>query len=86
MGGWVDLGMTTKEKQKIGMAIGLVLSAIGIFLFFLQEIIKIVMVPSIIVQWFMVFGMLIWSLSMWIFGDNNKNQNDESIILSENEK
>tara|TARA_Y100001949_G_C15886754_1_gene286279 strand:+ start:19 stop:255 length:237 start_codon:yes stop_codon:yes gene_type:complete len=78
--------MTTKEKQKIGMAIGLVLSAIGIFLFFLQEIIKIVMVPSIIVQWFMVFGMLIWSLSMWIFGDNNKNQNDESIILSENEK
>jgi len=78
--------MTTKEKQKIGMAIGLVLSAIGIFLFFLQEIIKIVMVPSIIVQWFLVFGMLIWSLSMWIFGDNNKNQNDESIILSENEK
>tara|TARA_B100000949_G_scaffold170586_1_gene150957 strand:- start:1633 stop:1869 length:237 start_codon:yes stop_codon:yes gene_type:complete len=78
--------MTTKEKQKIGMAIGLVLSAIGIFLFFLQEIIKIVMVPSIIVQWFMVFGVLIWSLSMWIFGDNNKNQNDESIILSENEK
>ena len=78
--------MTTKEKQKIGMAIVLVLSAIGIFLFFLQEIIKIVMVPSIIVQWFMVFGMLIWSLSMWIFGDNNKNQNDESIILSENEK
>ena len=78
--------MTTKEKQKIGMAIGLVLSAIGIFLFFLQEIIKIVMVPNIIVQWFMVFGMLIWSLSMWIFGDNNKNQNDESIILSENEK
>ena len=78
--------MRTKEKQKIGMAIGLVLSAIGIFLFFLQEIIKIVMVPSIIVQWFMVFGMLIWSLSMWIFGDNNKNQNDESIILSENEK
>jgi len=45
-----------------------------------------VMVPSIIVQWFLVFGMLIWSLSMWIFGDNNKNQNDESIILSENEK
>ena len=78
--------MITKEKQKIGMAIGLVLSAIGIFLFFLQEIIKIVMVPSIIVQWFMVFGVLIWSLSMWIFGDNNKNQNDESIILSENEK
>ena len=78
--------MRTKEKQKIGMAIGLVLSAIGIFLFFLQEIIKIVMVPSIIVQWFLVFGMLIWSLSMWIFGDNNKNQNDESIILSENEK
>ena len=78
--------MTTKEKQKIGMAIGLVLSAIGIFLFFLQEIIKIVMVPSIIVQWFMVIGVLIWSLSMWIFGDNNKNQNDESIILSENEK
>ena len=78
--------MTTKEKQKIGMAIGLVLSAIGIFLFFLQEIIKIVMVPSIIVQWFMVFGVLIWSLSLWIFGDNNKNQNDESIILSENEK
>ena len=78
--------MTTKEKQKIGMAIGLVLSAIGIFLFFLQEIIKIVMVPSIIVQWFMVFGVLIWSLSMWIFGDNNRNQNDESIILSENEK
>ena len=78
--------MTRQKKQKIGMAIGLVLSAIGIFLFFLQEIIKIVMVPSIIVQWFMVFGMLIWSLSMWIFGDNNKNQNDESIILSENEK
>ena len=78
--------MRTKEKQKIGMAIGLVLSAIGIFLFFLQEIIKIVMVPSIIVQWFMVIGVLIWSLSMWIFGDNNKNQNDESIILSENEK
>ena len=47
--------MTTKEKQKIGMAIGLVLSAIGIFLFFLQEIIKIVMVPSIIVQWFMAY-------------------------------
>ena len=68
------------------MAIGLVISCIGIFLFFLQEIIKIVIVPSIIVQWFMVFGMLIWSLSMWIFGDNNKNQNDESIILSENEK
>ena len=78
--------MTRQKKQKIGMAIGLVLSAIGIFLFFLQEIIKIVMVPSIIVQWFLVFGMLIWSLSMWIFGDNNKNQNDESIILSENEK
>ena len=78
--------MTRQKKQKIGMAIGLVLSAIGIFLFFLQEIIKIVMVPSIIVQWFMVFGVLIWSLSMWIFGDNNKNQNDESIILSENEK
>ncbi|MEC7855425.1 MAG: hypothetical protein VYC61_01685 [Candidatus Neomarinimicrobiota bacterium] len=78
--------MTRQKKQKIGMAIGLVISCIGIFLFFLQEIIKIVMVPSIIVQWFMVFGMLIWSLSMWIFGDNNKNQNDESIILSENEK
>ena len=78
--------MTRQKKQKIGMAIGLVLSAIGIFLFFLQEIIKIVMVPSIIVQWFMVIGVLIWSLSMWIFGDNNKNQNDESIILSENEK
>ena len=78
--------MTRQKKQKIGMAIGLVISCIGIFLFFLQEIIKIVMVPSIIVQWFMVFGMLIWSLSMWIFGDNNKNQNDESIISSENEK
>lgn len=78
--------MTRQKKQKIGMAIGLVISCIGIFLFFLQEIIKIVMVPSIIVQWFLVFGMLIWSLSMWIFGDNNKNQNDESIILSENEK
>jgi len=78
--------MTRQKKQKIGMAIGLVISCIGIFLFFLQEIIKIVIVPSIIVQWFMVFGMLIWSLSMWIFGDNNKNQNDESIILSENEK
>jgi len=78
--------MTRQKKQKIGMAIGLVISCIGIFLFFLQEIIKIVMVPSIIVQWFMVFGVLIWSLSMWIFGDNNKNQNDESIILSENEK
>ncbi|SVD23445.1 uncharacterized protein METZ01_LOCUS376299 [marine metagenome] len=78
--------MTRQKKQKIEMAIGLVISWIGIFLFFLQEIIKIVMVPSIIVQWFMVFGMLIWSLSMWIFGDNNKNQNDESIILSENEK
>ena len=78
--------MTRQKKQKIGMAIGLVISCIGIFLFFLQEIIKIVMVPNIIVQWFMVFGMLIWSLSMWIFGDNNKNQNDESIILSENEK
>ena len=78
--------MTRQKKQKIGMAIGLVISCIGIFLFFLQEIIKIVMVPSIIVQWFLVFGMLIWSLSMWIFGDNNKNQNDESIISSENEK
>ena len=78
--------MTRQKKQKIGMAIGLVISCIGIFLFFLQEIIKIVMVPSIIVQWFLMFGMLIWSLSMWIFGDNNKNQNDESIILSENEK
>ena len=78
--------MTRQKKQKIGMAIGLVISCIGIFLFFLQEIIKIVIVPSIIVQWFMVFGMLIWSLSMCIFGDNNKNQNDESIILSENEK
>jgi len=78
--------MTRQKKQKIGMAIGLVISCIGIFLFFLQEIIKIVMVPSIIVQWFLVFGMLIWSLSMWIFGNNNKNQNDESIILSENEK
>ena len=78
--------MTRQKKQKIGMAIGLVISWIGIFLFFLQEIIKIVMVPSIIVQWFLVFGMLIWSLSMWIFGDNNKNQNDESIILSEDEK
>ena len=78
--------MTRQKKQKIGMEIGLVISCIGIFLFFLQEIIKIVMVPSIIVQWFLVFGMLIWSLSMWIFGNNNKNQNDESIILSENEK
>jgi len=78
--------MTRQKKQKIEMAIGLVITWIGIFLFFLQEIIKIVMVPSIIVQWFLVFGMLIWSLSMWIFGDNNKNQNDESIILSENEK
>ena len=78
--------MTRQKKQKIGMAIGLVISCIGIFLFFLQEIIKIVMVPSIIVQWFMVFGMLIWSLSMWIFGDNNKNQNDDdSMILEEEE-
>lgn len=74
--------MIRQKKQKIGMAIG----CIGIFLFFLQEIIKIVMVPSIIIQWFMAFGMLIWSLSMWIFGDNNKNQNDESIISSINEK
>ena len=78
--------MTTKEKQKIGMAIGLVLSAVGIFLFFLQEIIKIVMVPSIIVQWFMVFGVLIWSLSMWIFGDNNKNQNDDDSMALEEEE
>ena len=78
--------MIRQKKQKIGTAIGLVISCIGIFLFFLQEIIKIVMVPSIIIQWFMVFGMLIWSLSMWIFGDNNKNQNDESIISSVNEK
>jgi len=78
--------MTTKEKQKIGMAIGLVLSAIGIFLFFFQEIIKIVMVPSIIVQWFMVFGVLIWSLSMWIFGDNNKNQNDDDSMTLEEEE
>ena len=78
--------MTRQKKQKIGMAIGLVISWIGIFLFFLQEIIKIVMVPSIIVQWFLVFGMLIWSLSMWIFGDNNKNQNDDdSMILEEEE-
>ena len=78
--------MTTKEKQKIGMAIGLVLSTIGIFLFFLQEIIKIVMVPSIIVQWFMVFGVLIWSLSMWIFGDNNRNQNDDDSMTLEEEE
>ena len=78
--------MTRQKKQKIGMAIGLVISWIGIFLFFLQEIIKIVMVPSIIVQWFLVFGMLIWSLSMWIFGDNNRNQNDDdSMILEEEE-
>ena len=68
------------------MAIGLVISCIGIFLFFLQEIIKIVMVPSIIVQWFMVFGVLIWSLSMWIFGDNNKNQNDDDSMTLEEEE
>ena len=78
--------MIRQKKQKIGMAIGLVIGCIGIFLFFLHEIIKIMMVPSIIIQWFMVFGMLIWSLSMWIFGDNNKNQNDEFIISSVNEK
>mgnify|MGYP001207394734 FL=1 len=78
--------MTRQKKQKIGMAIGLVISCIGIFLFFLQEIIKIVMVPSIIVQWFMVFGVLIWSLSMWIFGDNNKNQNDDDSMALEEEE
>ena len=78
--------MTRQKKQKIGMAIGLVISWIGIFLFFLQEIIKIVMVPSIIVQWFLVFGMLIWSLSMWIFGDNNKNQNDDDSMTLEEEE
>jgi len=78
--------MTRQKKQKIGMAIGLVISWIGIFLFFLQEIIKIVMVPSIIVQWFLVFGMLIWSLSMWIFGDNNKNQNDDDSMALEEEE
>ena len=78
--------MTRQKKQKIGMAIGLVISCIGIFLFFLQEIIKIVMVPSIIVQWFMVFGMLIWSLSMWIFGDNNRNQNDDDSMTLEEEE
>ena len=78
--------MTRQKKQKIGMAIGLVISCIGIFLFFLQEIIKIVMVPSIIVQWFMVFGVLIWSLSMWIFGDNNRNQNDDDSMTLEEEE
>ena len=78
--------MTRQKKQKIEMAIGLVISWIGIFLFFLQEIIKIVMVPSIIVQWFMVFGVLIWSLSMWIFGDNNKNQNDDDSMTLEEEE
>ena len=78
--------MTRQKKQKIGMAIGLVISWIGIFLFFLQEIIKIVMVPSIIVQWFMVFGVLIWSLSMWIFGDNNRNQNDDDSMTLEEEE
>ena len=78
--------MTRQKKQKIEMAIGLVISWIGIFLFFLQEIIKIVMVPSIIVQWFMVFGVLIWSLSMWIFGDNNRNQNDDDSMTLEEEE
>ena len=78
--------MTRQKKQKIEMAIGLVITWIGIFLFFLQEIIKIVMVPSIIVQWFMVFGVLIWSLSMWIFGDNNRNQNDDDSMTLEEEE
>ena len=59
--------MRNQERQKVGMVIGLISSAIGLILFFLLEIIKLIKVPSIIVEGFLVIGMFILSLSMIVF-------------------
>ena len=77
--------MEIQVRKKVGMVIGLISSVIGIILFILLEVIKIINVPSIIVEGFLVIGMFIISLSMWNYKDKNENQNDESIISDEKE-
>ena len=75
--------MTNQERQKVGMVIGLISSAIGLILFFLLEIIKLIKVPSIIVEGFLVIGMFILSLSMIVFKDKSENKNDSPVIAED---
>ncbi len=65
------------------MVIGLISSAIGLILFFLLEIIKLIKVPSIIVEGFLVIGMFILSLSMIVFKDKSENKNDAPVIAED---
>ena len=75
--------MRNQERQKVGMVIGLISSVIGLILFFLLEIIKLIKVPSIIVEGFLVIGMFILSLSMIVFKDKSENKNDSPVIAED---